>query len=49
MTKSQGNLEFYNYFGKFRGLPMEGFFCKNESGGQMKKLPFFVCNNFIVE
>jgi hypothetical protein len=44
MTKSQ-YLEFYNCLGKFRGLLVEGIFCKNESEGANGSLPFFVCDD----
>jgi hypothetical protein len=36
-------LEFYDYFGKFRRLPIEGVFGKNENEGANGSLPFFVC------
>jgi len=39
---------FCNDFGKFRRLPVEGLFCKNESEGANVNLPFFVWYNTII-
>jgi len=44
MTASQYSV-FYNDFGKFRRLPVEGLLVKNESEGANENLPFFVCLN----
>jgi uncharacterized protein (TIGR02145 family) len=38
-------LEFYNYFWKFRRLPIGGVSCKNESEGANRNLSFFACGN----
>jgi len=41
MNKNQ-YVGFYNDLGKFKGLHVEGLFCKNESEGANESLPFFV-------
>jgi len=41
-------LMFCSDFGKFRELPIEGVFDKNECEGTNGSLPFFVLYNFIV-
>jgi len=41
-------LEFYNYFGKFRELPLQGLFIQKfqkDGEGANENLPFFIHNN----
>jgi hypothetical protein len=44
MNKNQ-YVEYYNDLGKFKGLHLDGLFCKNESEGANGNLPFFVWFN----
>jgi len=46
MTESK-YLEFYNDFGKFKELHVEGLFYKNKSEGANGNLPFFVWRGII--